>query len=297
MRNLIIGLLLAGIGVFFAISANVSADETAEPSLISVTKTGQAEARTVVLIPGLASSADVWNDTRVALEGAYDLRIIQVAGFAGAPAIDVEGSYTNAIAQALIAELEERPGNQTVLVGHSLGGFVALKTALAAPELIDELVIVDSVPFLANLFNPAATPELAATQAQFMATQMAAMPRDAFDAQQAAGLSRLVKTQDFVATLDAWGKASDQATVAKAMSELIAADLRADLKALSQDTLVMMPWDAAMGIPETQVRDIYEAQYAAAPNTRVETIEGSFHFIMVDQRDVFLARLKAALVD
>ena len=96
-----------------------------------------------------------------------------------------------------------------------------------------------------------------------MAAQMAAMPREAFDAQQKFGLSRLVKTQDYLPTLEAWGKASDQATVAKAMGELIAADLRADLSALSQDTLVMMPWDAAMGIPETQVRDIYEAQYAA----------------------------------
>ena len=297
MRNTIIGLLLAGVGVFFAISTNMSADETAEPSLIHVTKTGQAAARTVVLIPGLASSAEVWDEARAVLEADYDVRTVQVAGFAGAGAVDIEGSYTDAIADALIVELGEMPGRDVVLVGHSLGGFVSMKTALSAPELIDELVIVDSVPFLANLFNPAATPELAATQAQFMATQMAAMPRDAFDAQQAAGLSRLVNTQDFVATLDAWGKASDQATVAKAMGELIAADLRADLKALSQETLVMMPWDAAMGLPQAQLLSTYEAQYAAAPNTRVETIEGSFHFIMVDQTDAFLERLKTALAD
>ena len=297
MRNTIIGLLLAGVGVFFAISTNMSADETAEPSLIHVTKTGQAAARTVVLIPGLASSAEVWDETRAALEGGYDLRIIQVAGFAGAAPVEVEGNYTDAIAAAILEELRDRPGKDTVLLGHSLGGFVAMKTALSGPDLIDELVIVDSVPFLAGLFNPGATPELAAAQGPAMAAQMAAMPREAFDAQQKFGLSRLVKTQDYLPTLEAWGKASDQATVAKAMGELIAADLRADLSALSQDTFVMMPWDAAMGIPETQVRDIYEAQYAAAPNTRVETIKDSFHFIMVDQKEAFLESLTSALED
>ena len=130
-----------------------------------------------------------------------------------------------------------------------------------------------------------------------MAAQMTAMAREAFDAQQKFGLSRLVKTQDYLPTLEAWGKASDQATVAKVTGELIAADLRPALENLQQDTLMLMPWDAAMGIPETQVRDIYEAQYAAAPNTRVETIKDSFHFIMVDQKEAFLESLTSALED
>ena len=296
MRGLWIGLAAAGLGVFTAISANSHAEDTVS-KIIEVTQTGNGEGRTVVLIPGLASSASVWDDTRVVLEADYDVRTVQVAGFAGAGAVDIEGSYTDAIADALIVELGEVPGRDVVLVGHSMGGFVSMKTALGAPELIDELVIVDSLPFLAGLFNPGATPELAAAQGPAMAAQMAAMPREAFDAQQKFGLSRLVKTQDYLPTLEAWGKASDQATVAKVTGELIAADLRPALENLQQDTLMLMPWDAAMGIPETQVRDIYEAQYTAAPNTRVETIKDSFHFIMVDQKEAFLESLTSALED
>ncbi len=297
MRSLFLGLFLAGVGVYFAISANVSADETTGPGLISVTKTGQTEARTVVLIPGLASSADVWGETRAVLETDYDVRTVQVAGFAGAGAVDIEGSYTDAIVDALIVELGEMPGRDVVLVGHSMGGFVSMKTALGAPELIDELVVVDSLPFLSGLFNPSATPELAATQGLAMAAQMAAMPREAFDVQQAAGVGRMAKTQDYLPTIIDWGKASDQATVAKAMGELISSDLRPALSELHQETLVMMPWDPVMGVSQDQLRPLYEAQYAAAPNVRVETIEGSFHFIMVDQKEAFLESLKAALED
>ena len=296
MRGLWIGLAAAGLGVFTAISANSHAEDTVS-KIIEVTQTGNEDGRTVVLIPGLASSASVWDETRAVLEADYGVRTVQVAGFAGAGAVDIEGSYTDAIADALIVELGEVPGRDVVLVGHSMGGFVSMKTALGAPELIDELVIVDSLPFLSGLFNPSATPELAATQGQFMATQMAAMPREAFDAQQAAGVGRMAKTQDYLPTIIDWGKASDQATVAKAMGEHISSDLRPALSELRQETLVMTPWDAVMGVSETQVRDIYEAQYAAAPNIRLETIEGSFHFIMVDQKEAFLESLTSALED
>lgn len=296
MRGLWIGLAGAGLGVAIAISANSQAEEPVA-SVISVMQSGNADGRTVMLIPGLASSAAVWDETRAVLEADYDVRTVQVAGFAGAEPIDIDGNYTDAIVTALVADLNEKPGQEIVLVGHSLGGFVSMKTALAAPELIDELVIVDSLPFLAGLFSPGATPEQAATQGRYMAEQMRAMPRAAFDAQQAAGIGRMAKTEDYLPVIRDWGKASDQGTVAKAMGELIAADLRPDLTRLTQDTLVMMPWDSAMGVQEDQLRALYAGQYAGAPNARIETIEGSFHFIMVDQTEMFLAQLQAALAD
>jgi len=146
MRGVWIGLAAAGLGVFAAISFN-KADSQIESeaaakilSVIEVTQSGNEEGRTVVLIPGLASSAAVWDETRAALEPDYDVRTVQVAGFAGAAPLEVEGAYSDAIAEALAVELGETPGKETVLVGHSLGGFVAMKTALASPDLIDEPV-------------------------------------------------------------------------------------------------------------------------------------------------------------
>lgn len=58
-----------------------------------------------------------------------------------------EFSYP-AMADAVAAELDLRMGSaaQLILVGHSMGGKVAMLTALAHPELVSGLVVVDIAP-------------------------------------------------------------------------------------------------------------------------------------------------------
>lgn len=281
-----------------ALVGSITGFANADPArLVEIERTGLAGGRTVVLIPGLASSADVWQETRHLLEADYDVRTVQVAGFAGAPKVEVTGNYTDAIAVAIEEDLTAHPGKLPVLVGHSMGGFVSLKVALAAPDLIDELVIVDSLPFLAGLFMPGATPEMAAMQAPVMAAQMAAMPREAFDAQQAAGFGRLVKTRDFISVLNDWSSQSDQLVVSKVMGELLGTDLRADLTGLETETLVMVPWDELMDVPSEMIEGLYRDQYKAGANTRLEMVDESFHFIMIDQPRRFQNILLNAIED
>lgn len=263
-------------------------------SIISVTRSGDSAGRTVVLIPGLASSAQVWNETALALQ-QYDLRIIQVAGFGGAAKFDADGLYTDAIADALHKHLTDTPGKNPVIVGHSLGGYVAMKAALLDGTPIEELVIVDSVPFLAGIFMPGATPEQAQQAAPRFAQQMASMTREDFDQQQNASLSRLVKDKAFQDTLANWAAASDQSTVATAIGELLAADLRDDISDIEAKITVLVAHDKAMGISVEQVRDMYSAQYALSPDHQVIVVEQSLHFIMIDQTAVFLKNLENAL--
>jgi pimeloyl-ACP methyl ester carboxylesterase len=302
MRKLILIAAVIGLAACSSAEENKTVqsahiDDAADLAVIDVTRFGNPQGRTVVLVPGLASSTAVWDATLPLLEADYDVRIVQVAGFSGAEPVNIEGAYTDAIATALTQELQTHPAKSAVLVGHSMGGFVSMKTALAAPEVVDELVIVDSMPFLAGLFFPGATPEIAAVQAPIMSRQMANMPRAAFDAQQKAGLGRLVKTAQFLPILEDWSRASDQGTVATVMGELMGADLRADLAQLQAETLIMVPYDSAMGVPREQIEETYKAQYDAAPNAAMEIFDDSFHFIMIDQPDAFHARLLAALAD
>jgi len=264
--------------------------------VISVTRSGDHEGRTVVLVPGLASSADVWIETVDTLQ-EYDLRIVQVAGFAGATKFETDGDYTDSVAEAINNHLVVVPGVSPVVVGHSLGGFVALKAALIDGTPIEELVIVDSLPFLAEAFMPGATPDQAAQSAPRFAQQMASMPREDFDRQQVAGLSRLVKDKEYQETLAQWATASDQSTVATAIGELLAADLRDDIAEVKADVLVLAAHDKVMGISTEQIREMYSSQYASVPNHQIVVVEESLHFIMVDQTDLFLESLRKVLVD
>ena len=74
----------------------------------------------------------------------------QLARFEGALAVALPGhpdgaplQGARAMADWVIAEIEEIPGS-IVMVGHSLGGAVALEVALARPDLTSGLVLVST---------------------------------------------------------------------------------------------------------------------------------------------------------
>ncbi|WP_371396272.1 alpha/beta fold hydrolase [Fretibacter rubidus] len=267
---------------------------TSQADVLTITRHGNPDGQTLVFIPGLASSASVWEDT-VAAFIDNDIRLVQVGGFAGAAAFEPEGSYSDTITRALLDHLNANPGNDTILVGHSMGGFVSLKAAIEAQDKLDSIVIVDSLPYLAGLFMPGASPEQAKASGPMMAKQMVAMPRALFDAQQARGLAQMTKTQSAIPQLTAWGEASDQATVATIMGELMASDLRPILAALQRPVHVIMAYDTAMPVTEAQLTSLYTDQYAAAGDVTLHTIKDSFHFVQWDQADAFQATLRTIL--
>lgn len=267
---------------------------TQAASSITVTLAGDPDGRTLVLIPGLASSDDVWDGTVEAMS-EYDIRLVQVAGFAGAdPVADISAEK---IGDDIAAHLAESAGNDTVLVGHSLGGFVAMRAALDHPSAVDELIIVDSLPYVAGLYMPEATPDMAANMAKQMTQQLASLPREQFDAQQQASFNRMSNKPDSMPALKKWGETSDQGTVATMMGELMGSDLRTEIGDLTQDVTVLVPFDPQMGTEKDQVQALYEAQYDAAPNVDIEVIDDSFHFIMLDQPEAFYEAVKSELSD
>ena len=76
--------------------------------------------------------------------------------------------------QELLAYIEAKQLQQPVLIGHSLGGFLAFALASKAPEKIGPIVSVDGLPYLAPVFtrDPATVP----AQMQAQATQISYGP-------------------------------------------------------------------------------------------------------------------------
>lgn len=247
----------------------------------------------VILMPGLASSADVWDGTVAALSNDYTLHVAQVAGFAGTQPGEPRDGVVAGLADDLAAYAAglESP----VIVGHSMGGFTALHVARDHPDRIGGVVVVDSLPFYPLIFDPNATIETVRPQAEAMTTRMRTMPKAAYDAGQAQSAAILAKSPDARARIADWSRASDRNVVADAMLDIMTTDLRPELSDVSVPVTVLYAHDPMMGMPASRADALYETAYSYLPSADLQRIDGSFHFIMDDQPEAFIDALRAAL--
>jgi pimeloyl-ACP methyl ester carboxylesterase len=84
----------------------------------------------LVLVPGIGADAAVFRHQAEHLRGITDITIPDL----------VDGSSREELARRLLAETPER----FALCGHSMGGWVAIRTALDAPERVTRLVLMDT---------------------------------------------------------------------------------------------------------------------------------------------------------
>jgi pimeloyl-ACP methyl ester carboxylesterase len=85
----------------------------------------------VVLVHGLTASVDWWRPTIAALEPHHDVRIVELPGLTVGDA-----------SRRLAGWLEEQGLRGAALVGHSMGGTIALLTAAEAPDLVGRLALL-----------------------------------------------------------------------------------------------------------------------------------------------------------
>ncbi|PHY17504.1 alpha/beta fold hydrolase [Caulobacter sp. BP25] len=270
--------ILAALGVFG------SRADAADRMTVTVTGKGPD----VVLIPGLASSAAVWDQTAKQLSASHRVHVVQVAGFAGAPVGGAaEGPVVEPLVAAVDAYIKANNLKSPAIIGHSMGGFTGLLLAQRHPEDVGRLMIVDSLPFFPLLFSPTATPERVTPQAAAMREATIAMSAEAFASQQALTAPRFVKSvKDQVLVLD-WSKTSSQSVVGRAMYDLLTTDARPGLAGIKSLVTLLYPYDPAMGAPPSMVEKIYTDAYATLPGVTVKRVDDSRHFIMLDQPKVF----------
>ena len=284
---------LAGAALFPGKAAAASEEFRA----VQVEVVGQG--RPVLLIPGLNSGAGTWRDTCAALQAdRIQCHLVHLPGFAGrAPAADRQGDYLADMRDRLLAYVADRKLDKPVVIGHSLGGVVAMQMALKQPAAIERLVIVDSLPFYPAAQNPALTEGQARPMADAMRNQMLNQDAAAFEMGVAATAKGLVRDPARTQTLIDWGKASDRATTADAMHALMVTDMRAPLAQLRTPTLVLGSWAAyaSFGATKDTTAGIFKTQYAALPGVRIEMSEGGYHFLMWDDPKWLQAQVREFL--
>lgn len=258
---------------------------------LSVERHGTA-GRPVILIPGLAGGPWVWTDTIADLEKSHVVYAVTLAGFNGTTAPSADGNWMDRADASLAEFIQKNHLDRPILVGHSLGGTLALRFAGRHPDLTGGVVAVDGLPIFPGM-ERVSPEQRAAIAAQLKAKTEGATP-DEFKAQQLAYMQTVgtldPKTAERVAPLNA---RSDQKAVARYMAEDAGADYRPELKAAKAPILEITAYsekDAQMGpmkITQEQKVAYYSALLADAPNARVIALAPSRHYVMLDQPAAF----------
>ncbi len=293
MKSLrLLAVLALALLVVPAFAATDPATPAFAPTRFLVTDRGTAGKPDVILIPGLGCSRAVWDDESALLAPHYQLHLIQISGFAGVP---VRGNNIMPMLPGIVEELHAYiTANRMhpVVIGHSLGGLLALMLADKHPEDVRKLVIVDALPFAALLYNPGATVENTQVAADTIRRNLLLKPDDRFADMETVSIAGLVKNADARTAILASIVASDRGILANAMYEDLQTDLRADLATVKTPTLMLYPYDSTLqGTDPARIDALYASAYKTMPNVKLLRIDDSRHFIMYDQP----AKLDAAL--
>ena len=279
-----------------AACALVFSPEAEAQTHFTAERAGDSHAQDVMFIPGLASPGEVWTETVDALGDDIDAHIVTAAGFGDVPTSG-DGAFITPLVEDLAAYVDANHIDGLTLVGHSMGAQIALQLAALRPDAVDQVIVVDSAPFYARLFNPAITPEQAAGFGQGMAAQMGSMSRDQFLAVSRQGLMIQSITEEGQARVMSYMERADQSAVARAMGEVAGTDFSPVLGDVDAEIDVLVAWAPGAPVTQDQLRGIYEGQYAAASDAEVHMITDSRHFIMFDQPGRFVEFLRGELDD
>lgn len=271
------------------------ASQAAAPTAFTVDVTGQG--RPLILIPGLASSGDVWQGTVARLCGPQTARqchVLNLAGFAGVAPI--EGDLLAQAEQQLASYIVAEKLGQPAIIGHSLGGFLALKMAIDHPAQTGKLLIVDSLPALGATQMPDATPQQLQAMSRQMQSAMRAQDAATTGASQRRTVAAMASAPADVERIIGWGQRSDRETVISAMGSLMASDLRQDVARITSPTLVLGTWIAYKDYaPRAAIEATFQQQYRQLPGVQIALADTARHFIMYDQPDWMYARIEQFL--
>jgi N-formylmaleamate deformylase len=235
----------------------------------------------MILIPGLASSGATWNGTVARYKDRYECHVLTLAGFAGEPRIDAPLLET--VRKDLAAYIRDKKMDKPVIIGHSLGGFMALWLAEQEPRLVGPLVIVDSLPFLAAVMNPAATAESVKMQAEQMRKMYSGPSNEESDKRTEAAIKAMATKPEDVEMIVGWSHKSDRMAIGDALYEMMTTDLRADLDKITSPTLVIGTWIAyKQYATREQVEQNFRAQYAKLGHYHFVLEDTARHFVMLD---------------
>jgi pimeloyl-ACP methyl ester carboxylesterase len=248
-------------------------DRAFTPHAFTVHVTGKG--RPVIFIPGLGCPGEVWDDTVAHLDDV-EAHVLTLAGFAGQRPVKPPLAAT--VRKELVRYIRGNKLRAPIIIGHSLGGFIAYWLAATAPDLIGGVVVVDAGPSLSdtdvetgralrNMWAQAGDDELP-EQVRAAYTGMTSDPK---------------RIEPFIAQI----AKSDRQTMGDTIYELVTTDISDRVSQISAPLLLVL---ADGGLQQR-----YKAQVQPVPHHEIVVLPRTRHFVMFDDPQGFVRAIEKFL--
>lgn len=235
---------------------------------------------TAVLIPGYSCSGEVWDGLIAKYSNRFTFHVVTFAGFAG------ERPQQNPQFKKWIVDLAKYIADKKIMpvvIGHSLGGVVAMDLAAHYPLLISKIIVVDALPSLSAFFNPSFQPDNE-PDCSPMAKQFVSMDNQQFYAQQKYSMYSLLADTSKIEKVVSWAIKSDRNTLVQIYCQFVNQDLRSSLSSIKCKTLILLE-------PSFKARgEAINEQFKLLPKaiSTIRYANKGLHFLMYDDVEWFL---------
>jgi len=249
----------------------------------------------LIFIPGLASGSWTWKDSAARLGTGHAVYLLTLPGFDGRKPIP--GATLMTLSRDLKKLIETKHLKRPVLIGHSLGGTLALSFAAEHPDLIAGVIAVDGLPVFPG--TEAMTGDRSAL-AQRAHAQLDGQTPEQFAAYQQTYMKQFGTIDEARAKMIAeYSSRSDPHAVADFAAQALMLDLRPKLTAITVPVVEISPFYApdfaAMGVDEAGKTNYYRMLLDGIEKLEVMSVSPARHFVMFDQPEKFATTLDAAL--
>ena len=246
----------------------------------------------MILIPGSPCDWRVWEEFMERNEERYTMYAFTLAGFSGTEPLpmpeETDASPTpwfDAAVEAVAEFIQEEELEDVIVVGHSLGGHIALRLALEHPNAAAKIIDIDGVP--SSEFGGAdLTPQERAAEVEAkLGPQFRNMSDD-----QAAGMleqtARLTVTDRQRADeLTEMFLSTKTPVAVEYLIQGLKSDISDQLKNITTPTLVIAATGqgGADAAARADIREYWEKWLDGAEAFTLLTFDDSRHFVMDDQ--------------
>ncbi len=297
-------LLLLTFAAALALPTDLRAEEQTSDTLQTETPPTKEQAFRVdvvgegppmILIHGIFGSAEVWSQTTEHFKDRYTIHALTLAGFGGQPPINAP--YREKITDQLREYIETNDLRDAVLIGHSLGGHVAMQLASEMPDRVAAMVSVDAAPCISALTFTDSTSATMMRQAETSRRMVLAADSASYGYIIDTSLSQTVSLAA-EPLLRSIAEKTERVALAEAVYDTQTADMREAIAKIEAPTLFMEASGLAQNeLTHQELERNFRNQLGFVKKMRMLQFRAARHFIMLDRPTEYLRALDEFLAD